>query len=792
MGALNKIERSFETLVNGAFAKVFKSAVQPVEFIGALKRECDTNARIWDRDCVIVPNCFIVELSPGDHEQQSACLVMLGEELVQKLREYAEQQHYSFVGPLKVQLQRTEDLKAGRFRVRSRLEVPPDVQRALQANERYHTMYALSAGLGKERRPDWQPPPHILRGEKRVLTVEQFISLGLTFTQDGMLARVYAPSAPTAPSKRSRLLEPATDRAGVAVLPRSGHERRGLPSAYGVRPLSGPMSGPAFGAADSRLPHLGRDVGHRYFTGSPEPRIRSLAAGRPPVAPVMPVPPGGLPLAEAPRHRSGRQTRPAAGEHRRRRAAADLVSDGTPTHAKGPTVTNDRDISVGSPAPDRRPEGADGPAVAPPAPGTTIESQYAAAGQAPPPQDPAQPHHLIPATHGPGTEQPLPPPPANWGHAPHGAPGMPQHYGPPAHQAPVHQAPAHQAPAHQAPAHWPGADRGGRNGTLGLSAAVELSSDRLLRNRPAERRGLNRLRIGGKKAEREREQKLAVLRTPVMQCHKIAVISLKGGVGKTTTTTALGATLATERQDRVVAIDANPDAGTLSRRVRCGTSATIRDLVAEIPNIDNYMAVRRFTSQSPSGLEILANEADPALSTAFSEEDYRQVIGCLGQHYPIVLTDSGTGLLHSAMRGILDFADQLILVATPSVDGATSASTTLDWLNAHGYEDLVQRSITVISEARQKSKNVRVNDVVHHFHARCRGVVTVPFDEHLATGAEVDLEQLKSRTRQAYFDLATLVAADFPRTQPEAPSWGGAYPHSGYNAASMFAAPAWS
>jgi MinD-like ATPase involved in chromosome partitioning or flagellar assembly len=332
----------------------------------------------------------------------------------------------------------------------------------------------------------------------------------------------------------------------------------------------------------------------------------------------------------------------------------------------------------------------------------------------------------------------------------------------------------------------------GRSGTLGHSASAELSSERLLRSQPQEgRSGLARFRIGGRAAERERQQKLAILRTPVMQCYKIAVISLKGGVGKTTTTAALGATLATERQDRVVAIDANPDAGTLSRRVRRETGATIRDLVAEIPNITNYMEARRFTSQSPSGLEILANEVDPALSTAFNDEDYRQVVGCLGQHYPIILTDSGTGLLHSAMRGVLAHADQLIVVTTPSVDGATSASTTLDWLNAHHYEDFVKRSITVVSEARKKSSTVKVNEVLDHFRARCRGVVVVPFDEHLAAGSEVDLAQMKPRTRKAYFDLATLVAADFPRTHPEAVGWGASYPHHGYNAASMFAAPAW-
>ncbi|MFF9868524.1 FhaA domain-containing protein [Streptomyces sp. NPDC013953] len=741
MGTLNRIEQRFENLVNGTFAKVFKSAVQPMEFIGALRRECDINARIWNRDCTIAPNGFIVELSPGDHELLSACLVMLGEELVLELRAYADQQRYSFVGPLKVQLQRAENLKAGQFRVRSRLEVPPEVQHALRADPRYRATDAPSAGLGKGGSPSWHGRPHTTRGDKQVLTVEQFVALGLTFSRDGTLVRADPPSPLAAPPKSPGLLEPVTDRAGAAVLPRSGHEQRALPPGHGMRSALGP--------AESQTPRPGGDTGRMLVTGSTEPRIRTLAVGTPP---VTTAPLRVLLDAEAPPHRFGKQPRPPAGEHRGRPAAP--VPDGTLTQSKGLTVTNDRDTSVDGPAPDRTPDVADGPDLPPPASGT-----------------PGEPRDAVSTEAGAGARGY-----ADRAHVPHGAPGMPPYYGP---------------PAHSGPALWPGPDRGGRIGFLGRSAAVELSSDRLLRTRPSGRRGLSRLRIGGRGAEREREQKLAILRTPVMKCHKIAVISLKGGVGKTTTTTALGATLATERQDRVVAIDANPDAGTLSRRVRCETSATIRDLVAELPRIDNYMAVRRFTSQSPSGLEILANEADPALSTAFNDEDYRRVVGCLGQHYPIVLTDSGTGLLHSAMRGILDFADQLIVVATPSVDGATSASTTLDWLRAHNYDDLVQRSITVISEPRQKSKMVKVNDVVDHFRARCRGVVMIPFDEHLATGSEVDLEQMKPRTRQAYFDLATLVAADFPRTQPEAASWGAAYPHSGYTAASMFAAPAW-
>jgi MinD-like ATPase involved in chromosome partitioning or flagellar assembly len=313
---------------------------------------------------------------------------------------------------------------------------------------------------------------------------------------------------------------------------------------------------------------------------------------------------------------------------------------------------------------------------------------------------------------------------------------------------------------------------------LGYTAAVELSSDRLLRNQPRPKKpGANaqpsRFRIGGKKEEAERQRKLELIRTPVLSCYRIAVISLKGGVGKTTTTTALGATLASERQDKILAIDANPDAGTLGRRVRRETGATIRDLVQAIPYLHSYMDIRRFTSQAPSGLEIIANDVDPAVSTAFGDEDYRRAIDVLGRQYPVILTDSGTGLLYSAMRGVLDLADQLIIVSTPSVDGASSASTTLDWLSAHGYADLVQRSITVISGVRETGKMIKVEDIVAHFRTRCRGVQVVPFDEHLAAGAEVDLDMMRPKTREAYFHLAAMVAEDFIRAQQAQGLWTG-------------------
>ncbi|CAL9514240.1 MULTISPECIES: DUF3662 and FHA domain-containing protein [unclassified Streptomyces] len=120
MGVLKRFEQRLEGLVNGTFAKVFKSEVQPVEIAGALQRECDNNATIWNRDRTVVPNDFIVELSTPDFERLSPYSGQLGDELAGMVRDYAKQQRYTFMGPIKVHLEKADDLDTGLYRVRSR------------------------------------------------------------------------------------------------------------------------------------------------------------------------------------------------------------------------------------------------------------------------------------------------------------------------------------------------------------------------------------------------------------------------------------------------------------------------------------------------------------------------------------------------------------------------------------------------------------------------------------------------------------------------------------------------
>ena len=273
-----------------------------------------------------------------------------------------------------------------------------------------------------------------------------------------------------------------------------------------------------------------------------------------------------------------------------------------------------------------------------------------------------------------------------------------------------------------------------------------------------------------------RDTLVAQLQRPLRGCYRIAVLSQKGGVGKTTITATLGATFAATRGDRVIAVDANPDRGTLSQKVELETPATVRHLLRDAEGISAYSDVRQYTSQGPSRLEVLASESDPAVSEAFSSDDYARTLEVLERFYSVVLTDCGTGMLHSAMSAVIDKADVLIVISSGSVDGARSASATLDWLDAHRHEDMVRNSIAVVNGVRPRSgrgTKVDLSKVIDHFARRCRSVCQVPFDPHLEEGAEISLERLRPQTREALIELAAVVADDFPGARGRADPHGG-------------------
>ncbi|MEV3989729.1 DUF3662 and FHA domain-containing protein [Streptomyces sp. NPDC049837] len=149
MGVLKRFEQRLEGLVNGTFAKVFKSEVQPVEIAGALQRECDNNASIWNRDRTVVPNDFIVELSAPDYERLSPYSGQLSDELSGLVRDYAKQQRYTFMGPIKVHLEKADDLDTGLYRVRSRTLASSTSQSQAPAGPAGHAGHAAPPAAGR-------------------------------------------------------------------------------------------------------------------------------------------------------------------------------------------------------------------------------------------------------------------------------------------------------------------------------------------------------------------------------------------------------------------------------------------------------------------------------------------------------------------------------------------------------------------------------------------------------------------------------------------------------------------
>lgn len=267
------------------------------------------------------------------------------------------------------------------------------------------------------------------------------------------------------------------------------------------------------------------------------------------------------------------------------------------------------------------------------------------------------------------------------------------------------------------------------------------------------------------RARRER------VRRPLHGSWRVVVMSIKGGVGKTTTAAMAGRTLAEWRGDRVVALDTNPDMGTLGDRLVGATDVTVRGLLAHEAQrpITQVAEVNRFTSLA-GRLHVLANEQDPAVSEDFTGQEYAQTLSILERFYNVIIADCGTGVLRPWVRDMLALANTLIVIAEPKGDAATRAAGTLDWIEQHGFGDLVARSVAVINYRSPTPKSLDVDALTSFFAQRCRAVCKIRYDEHLDLGVKIQYEPIPDAppeafvadaTKEDYLELAATVADEF-------------------------------
>jgi MinD-like ATPase involved in chromosome partitioning or flagellar assembly len=253
----------------------------------------------------------------------------------------------------------------------------------------------------------------------------------------------------------------------------------------------------------------------------------------------------------------------------------------------------------------------------------------------------------------------------------------------------------------------------------------------------------------GERVEAELEQRIRGL-PGVTRPNTVALISPKGGVGKTTATFLVGNLMATHLKLRVVAVDANPDFGTLGRLAPDArrSEKSLADVLDDADRLKTAAELNRYISKQPTGLHVLAAPRDAELTATLGPDRYGELVAFLSCFYEVVLLDLGTGVAGPLARFAIERSDQAVLVTTPEW---VTSSVVLDAL-AHVKHE---RTTVALNKSLLKAGDLPVVEQRfrdEHLH-RC---VSVPHDEDLAAMLDCGRYTLDALTRRSRMAIKTL------------------------------------
>jgi MinD-like ATPase involved in chromosome partitioning or flagellar assembly len=268
------------------------------------------------------------------------------------------------------------------------------------------------------------------------------------------------------------------------------------------------------------------------------------------------------------------------------------------------------------------------------------------------------------------------------------------------------------------------------------------------------RRGLQRLLVADIELEEADLERRIRAQPGVTRANVVALISPKGGVGKTTSTFVVGNLLAGHLKLRAVAVDANPDFGTLARLTpdERRSDLSLADLLAEADRLRTFADLAPFVSRLPTGLHVLGAPRDPGMTASLGADKYGELAAFLSTFYEVVLLDLGTGVAGPIARFAIERADQVVLVTTPEW---VTSSVVLDALAYLRHA----RATVAINKARRQPGVEAIEDRfrAEHLHR----AVSVPHDEQFATmldSGTYSLDALRGPTRVAVKRLGAAVA----------------------------------
>lgn len=252
------------------------------------------------------------------------------------------------------------------------------------------------------------------------------------------------------------------------------------------------------------------------------------------------------------------------------------------------------------------------------------------------------------------------------------------------------------------------------------------------------------------------------IRAPLGGAFPIAVLNLKGGVGKTSVVEALGSTFAEARSDRVIAVDV--DAGDLADRHGYRNRLSLADLLDD-RSVTRYPDVRAYTCRNRAGLELLALPNYMDSDWLIQREDVLKAFSILRNHYSVMLMDCGKSLKSGVTEAVLAESRALVLVTNASVDAIDKTRTAMEWLSRNGYQRQIEAAVLAINHTERGRASGPVNERLRRLSDRFAGdrVVTLPFDRHVREGNEIALQRLGKQSRRGYLEMAAALADMFPR-----------------------------
>ncbi|MEW2358420.1 MinD/ParA family protein [Spirillospora sp. NPDC029432] len=294
---------------------------------------------------------------------------------------------------------------------------------------------------------------------------------------------------------------------------------------------------------------------------------------------------------------------------------------------------------------------------------------------------------------------------------------------------------------------------------------MPLDTERLVQRNPHGDPALKRLGRGMRKAlgasagtdMRDQVELATRLGAPVRSCRRIAVTSIRGGAGKSTLATLIARTIQQHREDRVLAIDADPGLGSLPLRLGVAPTHSLHDVAATRPRTWDEAA--QHLSLTDTGVWVLS--APQGTGRELNLPTFHTAVGTLGRYFAASIIDCGPGLGSPLNRGILDSTHAQVFVVPATTDGAATAQATLDWLRTNGHEALLTRT-TIALVSRTPGTDLATARAALQTHGL--PVIPIPYDRHLAAGTTISPDHLAESTHTA---ITKLTLQTFTHTRSE-------------------------